>query len=213
MRCFFLLMLSLFLMSIALQKAHFQKVISIDAYDLMIRQLAEISIEHPIAGHTADTNRNMQARKYLEIGNDVQIQQKVYNFFSEVKGQYSWFVLVSEDCRYLPYTLPIFQALASAADEIDLFIAPWSENDAQRPYFSNIENDWFPTLVCVNKNSNHLLFNWHSPTTLLDANLGESYLSLTDENLKIAFLDAWFEKDHGQSIQLEIYELFKKNII
>lgn len=212
MRCFFLLMLSLFLMSIALQKADFQKVISIEDYDLMIRELAASNNDHTTASSTIDTNRNAQARKYVEVSNDVQIQQKVYNFFSEVNGQYSWFVLVSEECRYWGYTLPIFQALATAANEIDLSIAPWSDNQAQRPFFSNHENDWFPTLVCVNKNSNKVLFSWPAPATLLDANLRESYLSLTEEKLKIASLDDWFEKDHGQSIQLEIYELFKKNI-
>jgi Thioredoxin len=212
MRCFFLLMLSLFLMSIAQQKVHFQKVISIEEYELMMVEIAEFNPEQLTTRHPADTSLKMHSKKYFEVTNSVQVQQKVYNFFSELKGQYSWFVLMNEYCRYSAYILPVFKALAAAADEIDLFTVPLTENEAYSHSFSSVDNHWFPTLICTDKSGSDVLFSWNSPAVFIDAKLGESFLSLTDEKLKMTCLDDWFEKDHGQSIQLEIYELFKKNI-
>ncbi len=212
MRCFFLLMLSLFSMSIALQKVHFQKLISIEEYELMITELAEFNLEQLSSNPLVDASIKMQAKKYFEVTNSVQVQQKVYNFFSELKGRYSWFVLIGEDCRYLAYILPVLKALAAAADEIDLFTVPLAENEAYSHSFLSGDNVWFPTLICTKNGGSDVLFSWNSPTVFMDSKLGESFLSLTDKKLKMARLDDWFEKDHGQSIQLEIYELFKKNI-
>ena len=200
-------------MSIALQKADFQKVISIEEYELMNRQFADFGHALTSSVTATETSQYDQAMKYIEVTDSIALQQKVYNFFSGIEGQYSWFVFIDKDCRYLAYILPVIQALATAADDIELSIVPFTGNEASNRYYSGDENDWFPTLIGVNKKSSEVIFAWNSPYSSMEANLRESCLSLTDKKMKMEWLDDWFEKDRGQTIQLEIYELFKQSIL
>jgi len=206
------MVLSLFLMGEKLKKSDCTRIISLEEMELIYQAYLDKSDASQCNDLDFNSQASTNATKYFALINSIQLQQKIYNFFSELKDAYLWYVITDVVSIDAAYSLPIMNALASSADNIQLLILPLDDNKNVALRFLKSATESIPQLICVKKTSDEIVFVWRPRSELLQHQINEMQTSnnLNDDNN--SSIERYYETDAGQSVQQEIYEKFKQAI-
>jgi hypothetical protein len=193
------------------QWQHFKKLthyISIEEMLHELHQSADLNFaKNGIAGEHA-TEFVLLSQKYKALSQHLQLQQKVYNFFSELKTPMLWQFYLHRWQLESIYILPIIEGLASAADDVEVRIFYIDETVASSMMID--AQTFAPMLLVTDTNEREL-----NEMILLRPKAMEAMLLKLKHENKAAdaiteMMHSWYEEDQGQSVQTQLLEAFKQ---
>ena len=157
-----------------------------------------------------EIGRMPHSKMYFEISEHVQLQQKVYNFFSEIKNAFILNLYTPKWSIELPFVAPILKALTLAADRIELRIIYLEKEVESDENKKDLTNKGLLKLTCVDKEQGDVCFS----KSIRPSELAELVANMRIDNKQeaeiLAFALEWYKEDNNQSIQLELFEYFKQ---
>jgi thiol-disulfide isomerase/thioredoxin len=154
------------------------------------------------------TALNYQRMKRLN--KTISINEVATQFLKNVKKSQAWLVITEDWCGDSAQVIPVINKMAEQATAIELKLVYRDEQPELMDAFLTNGGRSIPKLIAIDKN-NDVLFTWGprpSVATKMVADYKEKHGLLTPEFKQE--LQAWYNKDKGESIVDDLTKLLEK---
>lgn len=176
----------------------------IDLVEKLIHQEDDVLVDY---NSITQESLSRHAEQFNKTLNAVQLNKKVYNYLSEFEKHLKWTIITEPWCVDDAFITPYLMMMAQSAEHIQLEIALRDQQeDLMNLHLTNGTKS-IPILVCKDENDD-FLFRWGpQPAACQDmVNALPKDISAADKMEKLV---DWYKHDHGEQVQLEIFELLK----